>query len=53
VPQDERQHSLANAAETDEQDAPGKLDVNLLLLTHDACLSGPDRGHNASAEGAA
>ncbi len=29
VPQDERQHALADAAETDEQDAPGKSTCTL------------------------
>jgi hypothetical protein len=34
VPQDEGQHSLADAAEPDEQDSAGKLDVNLVIAAH-------------------
>jgi len=37
VAQHQRQHALADAAETDEQDARGKLDVDLVLFTHDGC----------------
>ena len=33
VAQDERQRALADAAETDEDDAARKLDVNLVLST--------------------
>jgi hypothetical protein len=36
VPQDERQHALADAAEADEEDPAGKFDVYLVLVAHDA-----------------
>ena len=37
VAQHQRQHALADAAETDEQDARGKLDVDFVLFAHDGC----------------
>ena len=36
VTQHQRQDALADAAETDEQDPARELDVNLVLVTHDA-----------------
>ncbi len=38
VPEDQGQDSLADAAESDQQDAPGEIDV-LLVIAHDSPLS--------------
>ncbi len=35
VPEDERQDALANAAETDDQDATREFDVNFVIASHD------------------
>src|SRR2546430_4674230 len=36
VPQDQRQHALADAAKTHEQDPSWKLEKNLVIAAHDA-----------------
>src|SRR4029077_20103796 len=44
VPQDEREHPLADAAEADAEDPSRKLDVNFVLVAHDVrCLFAPVR----------
>ena len=44
VPQHERERALPDTAETDEHDASGKLDVNLVIAAHDAPNRGAKRG---------
>src|SRR5207302_10181484 len=43
VPQDQRQHALADAAKTHEQDPSWKLEMNLVIAAHDAASVLPSR----------
>jgi len=43
VPQDQRQHALADAAKTHQQDPSWKLEMNLVIAAHDAASGLPSR----------